>query len=109
MAIRDDKLVGTIGIVKIPHWWARDRYFLANRWLAVLPGADALHQLIHAAVTFAKGLATPDDPGGLELHVYDEQKGRITIFNRHPRRRDINPIFTPVAADAAVPTSSTLQ
>lgn len=93
MAIRDDKLVGTIGIVKAPYWYAKDRYFLANRWLSTLPGAGAADSLIHEAVSFAKGLATANDPGGLELHIYDETKGRIKIFNRHPRRQDHNPLF----------------
>lgn len=100
MALDGDLLVGTIGIVKAPLWWAKDRFFLANRWLSVLPDSGALRPLIHEAVSFAKGLAGPDDPGGLELHIYDEQAGRITILNRHPRRRDVNPIFARPAAAA---------
>lgn len=108
MAIRDDKLVGTIGIVRAPYWWAADRHFLANRWLAVLPEAGALDPLMHEAVAFAKGLASPDNPGGLELHLYDETKGRIKIFNRHPRRQDVNPIFARAIA-AEIPPSRTLQ
>lgn len=109
MAIRDDKLVGTVGIVRAPYWWAKDRFFLGNRWLAVLPEAGILNPLIHEAVSFAKGLASTDDPGGLELHIWDEQKGRITIFNRHPRRQDVNPIFARAAAAAAPSPSTTLQ
>ena len=109
MAIRDDKLIGTIGIVKVPHWWARDRYFLANKWLSVLPDAGALHPLMHEAVRFAKDLTSPEDPGGLELHLYDEQKGRITILNRHPRRQDFNPIFARPVEAAQPPGTTTLQ
>jgi hypothetical protein len=108
LMIHDDKLVGTIGLVKIPYWWAKDQYFLANRWLSVLPAFNA-SPLIHEAVAFAKSLSDPAHPSGLELHVYDEQRGRITILNRHPRRLDVNPIFArPVRADPT-PEISTLQ
>ena len=93
MAIKDGLLVGTVGLIKAPFWWAADKYFLANRWCAILPDSGALHPLIHEAVSFAKGLATPEEPGGLELHLYDETKGRLLILNRHPRRRDENPIL----------------
>jgi hypothetical protein len=89
MMIRDDKLVGTVGIVKVPYWFAKDEFYLANRWLSVLPDFNA-SPLIHEAVAFAKGLSDAEHPGGLELHIYDEQAGRITILNRSPRRRDVN-------------------
>jgi hypothetical protein len=79
MAMKDDRLVGTIGIVRPTWWWNTSLPFLANRWLACLPGSHAILPLLREATAIA--IASK-----LELHIFDENKGRITIFNRSEKR-----------------------
>lgn len=86
MAMRDDRIVGTVGIVR-PSWWFNKKlHFLANRWFAVLPGTEAGKLLLEEGAKVAKA-------SGLELHVYDETKGRLVILNRHRRRSAENPVL----------------
>lgn len=80
MAMRDDRLVGTIGIVNPPFWWNTKIKFLANRWCHALAGAGALLPLLREATAIAKA-------SNLELHVFDEAKGRLIIFNKSKSRQ----------------------
>lgn len=102
MAIKDDRLVGSFGIIRPKCWWGKV-HFLVNRWFFALPGMGAGKLLLKEARAIAEASA-------LELHVFDEAKERYVIFNRNPRRdaRDFNPIKTPghavARSDAAPPT-----
>lgn len=78
MAFQDGVLVGTMGIVRPKFWWGKV-HFLANRWLFVLPGYAATRPLLKEAVAIAKA-------SGLELHIFDENKGRLVIFNKSKNR-----------------------
>lgn len=80
MAIKDDRLVGTIGIVSPRWWWNSKLSFLANRWLFTLPGSKSLMPLMREAVGIAKA-------SDLELHIFDETKGRLLIFNKSKKRQ----------------------
>lgn len=102
VALRDGKIVGSIGLVKAPFWWAKDEFFLANRWFAALPDTGAGEPLLHEATAFAKSL-------GLELQIYDEKRGRIKILNRDPRRCDHNPLLVGPHLDLTAPANTTLQ
>jgi hypothetical protein len=93
VATRDDegteKIVGTIGLVKVPFWWGDGTLqFLANRWFFALPGTPAGAKLREEAETIAKDF-------GLECHIYDETKGRLIILNKSPLRSQINPFLAP--------------
>lgn len=85
MALHDDKLVGTLGIVKCDFWWGKGN-FLASRWFAVLPDSGAAKPLLRAGLQIGK-------EAGLELHVYDETRERLLVLNRDPTRQAVNPIF----------------
>lgn len=86
MAINDEgNLVGTIGLVKPKFWWGKTE-FLANRWFFTLPHIKAGMPLLKEAIKIA-------EDSNLELHIIDETKGRLVIFNKSPLRRDVNPIF----------------
>jgi hypothetical protein len=79
MAIRGPLLVGTFGIINPAFWWNNKIKFLANRWLFVIPDSHALLPLVREGVAIAKA-------SDLELHVYDEAKGRLLIFNKSKNR-----------------------
>lgn len=79
MAICDDKLVGTLGLICPTHWWS-DLKFLANRFFFCLPGSQAWKPLLKEA----RAIAVASD---MELHVYSEQRGKITIFNKNINRQ----------------------
>lgn len=99
MAMQDDVLVGTIGIIKPKYWWGKG-HFLVNRWWFALPGLGAGALLLREALRIAKDV-------DLELHIYDELKQRYRIFNRHPQRDVVPPfILTP---RHLTPTHPTLQ
>lgn len=80
MAMRDDMLVGTIGLVRPQFWWNSKLGFLANRWFFTLPGSHAAKPLLKEA----KGIAVASD---LELHIFDENKGRLLILNKSKNRQ----------------------
>jgi hypothetical protein len=73
MAMNGDKLVGTIGLIKPDFWWNTKLGFLANRWFFTLPNMDAGKLLLKEAREIAKA-------SNLELHIYDETKGRLIVF-----------------------------
>lgn len=79
MAIRDDLLIGTLGLVNPTHWWS-DVKFLANRFFFCLPGSQAWLPLLREA----KKIAVASE---LELHIISEERGKIAILNRHKNRR----------------------
>lgn len=79
MALREDTLVGTIGLVNPEFWWNQKIKFLANRWFFTLPGAGAGKPLLKEA----RAIATSS---GLELHIFDENRGRLLIFNKSKNR-----------------------
>lgn len=85
MAIRGDMLVGTIGLTKPSFWWNGRIGFLANRWFFCLPGAHAGKPLLKEA----KAIAVATE---VELHVFDETKGRLVIFNKSEKRQR-NPLL----------------
>lgn len=79
MAMRDGKLVGTLGIIKAKFWWGKDAEFLANRWFFALPEIGAGRLLLQEGLRIAK-------EAGQELHIYDEALGRLVILNMSARR-----------------------
>jgi len=79
MAIKDDKVVGTIGLVRPQFWWNSKINFLANRWFFTLPGSGSAKPLLAEAKTIAKA-------SDLELHIYDENRGRLLILNKSKKR-----------------------
>lgn len=83
MAIRGDMLVGVIGVTKQGFWWNPKISFLANRFFFTLPGSGAARPLLKEATAIAVA-------NEIELHIYDERKGRLKIFNRS-RLRDRHP------------------
>lgn len=78
MAIRDGMLIGTLGLVCPDMWWG-DLKFLVNRWFFALPGWGAWRPLLKEA----RAIAVASE---LELHIISEERGRVAIFNRSPRR-----------------------
>ena len=80
MAMRGPLLVGTLGIIQPSAWWNRKEKFLANRWLTTIPGSRTLLPLIREGVAIAVA-------SKLELHIYDETKERLVIFNKNPLRQ----------------------
>jgi hypothetical protein len=79
MAMKGGLLVGTMGLACPAHWWNSKIKFLANRWFFVLPESGAGAPLLKEAIEIAVG-------SGLELHVYDETKERLKIFNKNHAR-----------------------
>lgn len=79
MAIRGDRLVGTIGLVRPTFWWNNKIAFLASRWAFALPGSGAWKPLLKEAKAIAKA-------SDLEFHLISEERGKLTIFNRSKRR-----------------------
>lgn len=79
MALDGDRLVGTLGLIRPKFWWNSNIAFLANRWLFALPGMGAGKAVLKEAL----GIAVASE---LELHIYDETKGRLKIFNKSKNR-----------------------
>lgn len=79
MAMNGDMLVGTIGLVRPSFWWNAKLAFLANRWFFALQGLGAGRLLLQEA----RAIAESSD---LELHIFDEAKGRLKIFNKNKNR-----------------------
>jgi hypothetical protein len=98
MVMRQDKLIGTLGLIKPDFWWGNQN-FLTNRWFSCLPGFGAGRLLLREADRFAKDV-------GLECFIYDEAKGRVTLLNKSPDRKDVNPYLVPLSAPQV---STTLQ
>lgn len=88
MAIYQDRLIGTIGLIRPKFWWAKKTHFLVNRWFFTLKGTNVGYQLLKESIDIAKA-------SELELHIVDEKKQRYRIFNRHPRRDRPEPIIGP--------------
>jgi hypothetical protein len=79
MAMRGDLLVGTLGLVRPNYWWNSKVGYLANRWFFTLPGQGIGKPLLKEAI----GIAIASE---LELHIFDEAKGRLKIFNKSKNR-----------------------
>ena len=79
VAMRGPLLVGSLGIIRPNYWWNERISFLANRWFHALPGQGIGRLLLREGDRFAKQV-------DLELHIIDENKGRLLILNRSPRR-----------------------
>lgn len=79
MAMRGDNLVGTIGLVRPQFWWGKV-HFLANRWWFALPSIGAGKALLKEAIAIAVA-------SELELHIIDENKERLKIFNKSKLRQ----------------------
>lgn len=101
MAMNDDLLVGTLGIIRADYWWG-DAGFLANRWFFSVPNSGAGKPLLDHGETFAKQI-------GLELHIIDESRGRLVILNRDPRRDTANAPAAGVIVEEAPSPAHTLQ
>jgi hypothetical protein len=80
MAMKDDVLVGTLGLISPAFWWNTKIKFLANRWFFALPGSRAAKPLLKEA----RAIAAASE---LELHIFDENRGRLMIFNRSKKRQ----------------------
>ena len=74
LALRDDILLGTIGLICVEPWWGDNKY-LVNRWAFAIPGSGAWRPLLKEA----KAVAVASN---MEFHLIAEERGRITIFNR---------------------------
>lgn len=79
MAIKDNALVGTMGLVNPEFWWG-DLKFLVNRWFFCMPGSRAWRPLLKEA----KAIAVASE---LELHIISEDRGTVTIFNKSKHRQ----------------------
>jgi len=79
MAIADGRLVGTLGLVRAPFWWNNKLAFLANRWFFALPGSHAGKPLLKEARAIAR-------ESELELHIFDERRERLMIYNKSKNR-----------------------
>jgi hypothetical protein len=98
-----EKIVGTIGLVKVWFWWGDGTIqFLANRWFFALPGTPAGAKLREEAEAIAKEL-------GLECHIYDEAKGRLVILNKSPLRSQTNPFLARPPVEPTHPAHTTQQ
>lgn len=80
MAISEERLVGTIGLIRPTFWWNAKLPFLANRWAFALPGSRAWKPMLREATAIAVA-------SGLELHVISEARGSVTIFNKSNNRQ----------------------
>jgi hypothetical protein len=78
MALRGNRLVGTLGLLRPDFWWGNGGY-LANRWFFTLPNEGAGVPLLREARAIAIA-------SGLELHIIAEAKGKIVILNKSWRR-----------------------
>jgi hypothetical protein len=79
MAMRGDLLVGTLGLIRPKFWWGKV-WFLANRWFFVLtPKTGIGKPLLKEGIAIAKA-------SDLELHIYDENGGRLKVFNKSEKR-----------------------
>ncbi len=79
MAVRDEMLVGTVGLVCVPSWWNRKVKYLPNRWAFALPGSRAWRPLLKEA----RAIGVASD---MEVHIISEARGRVTILNRSKLR-----------------------
>jgi hypothetical protein len=85
MACDGALVVGSLGIIKVDPWWGNKKY-LVNRWFHALPAQGIGALLLYEGDRFAKEV-------GLELHIFDEAKGRLLILNRDPARKSVNPML----------------
>lgn len=85
MALDGDRLVGTMGIIRVTHWWG-DVDLLYSRWFFALPRSHAGRPILKEADELAKGM-------GLELIVINEAKGKVVVLNRHENRDRPNPFL----------------
>jgi hypothetical protein len=86
MAMRGNLMVGTLGVINPRFWWNPALGFFASRWFFTIPGQHAAKPLLSEAKSVAIG-------AGLELHIYNEARGTITIFNKSKTRSEINPLL----------------
>ncbi len=85
MAIRNDLLIGTFGLICVPHWWS-DLKFLVNRWAFCLPGSRAWKPLLREAKAIAVG-------SEMELHLIGENRGKVLILNKSRLRQEVCHLF----------------
>lgn len=78
MAIEDDRLIGTMGLIRPAFWWG-DIHFLVNRWLFAIPGSKAWRPLLKEALAIASA-------SELELHIISEERGKVLILNKSELR-----------------------
>lgn len=101
MVLRGDKLIGTLGIIQPKFWWGKGHFF-TNRWFSVLPGFGAGKLLLREATAIAKA-------SGMEFLLADEGRGRITILNKSPERKPVNPYLARPIAEPAHETPPSLH
>jgi hypothetical protein len=81
MAIKDGHLVGTLGLIHVPWWYAPDHDFMVDRWHFVLPqfqNGDVNRMLESEAQSIA-------DEAGIEFinqGKIREKRGKLMIFPR---------------------------
>jgi len=78
-AVKDNLILGTIGLTQPNFWWNPKLKFLANRWFFCLPHSRAGKPLLREA----KKIAASSD---CELHIISETRGTVTIFNKSKKR-----------------------
>lgn len=88
MAMRDDKLVGTIGLICVPFWWNTKIKYLVNRWAFCIPGIRAFQPLLREARQIGEA-------SKMEVHIISEERGSVLILNKHVNREQPNPAFGP--------------
>lgn len=81
MAIKGGHLIGTLGLIHVPWWYAPDHDFMVDRWHFVLPqfqNGDANRMLENEAQVIA-------DAAGIEFinqGKIREKRGKLMIFPR---------------------------
>lgn len=85
MAVADENLVGTLGLIRVVPWWGSTEY-LANRFFFTLPGTRCGKALLREA----KAIAVASD---LECHIISEDRGKVVILNRSKLRDGYSPLL----------------
>lgn len=80
MAMADNMLIGTMGIISPTAWWNRKHKYLADRWFLVLPGSGGWLPLVHEAKAIAKA-------SDMELTLVSEERGKVRTYNRNAYRK----------------------
>jgi hypothetical protein len=91
MAVRNNILIGTLGLICVPEWWNHKIKFLANRWMFAIPGSKAWRRMLKEAKTIGVG-------SNMEVRIFSENRGKVLILNRNPLRDRPNPALVTQAA-----------